>query len=100
MIMMPMAMLAAKRVERADVDEDGPEHSGRDEREREVAVDDRRDAGEQLEDRLEDRAHAGRRVLAQVDGGSEAERHGDQHREERHEQRGAERAGEHRTACS
>ena len=42
---------------------------GREEGQREVAEDDRRHAGQHLEDRLDDLAHAGRRVLRQVDRG-------------------------------
>ena len=67
MIMMPITMPALKRVEDLGSPGDRSLQERRHERQREVAVDDGRDAGQDLEHRLQDRAHARRRVLAQVD---------------------------------
>ena len=47
---------------------------------REVAVHDRRDAGEYLKHRLDDAAHPVGRVLGQEDGSSESDRKRDQRR--------------------
>ena len=51
---------------------------GREERQREVAEDDRRHAGQHLEHRLDDLAHARRRVLGEVDRAQQAERDRDE----------------------
>ena len=61
-------------VETVDVEPERAEDVGREEREREVAEHDRRDAGQQLEDRLDDLAHPRGRVLGQVDRAQQAER--------------------------
>ena len=51
---------------------------GREEHERKETENDRRDARQNLERRLDDLAYAGSRVLAQIDGGSEPERDEDE----------------------
>ena len=61
-------MPGGERVEDPHVEvEEAAQDLRREERQREVAEDDRRDAGEQLEDRLDRLADARARVLAQVD---------------------------------
>ena len=56
-IMMPITMPGLERVE-AGERRDEPLQERRDEQQREVAVDDRRDAGQELEHRLDDAPHA------------------------------------------
>ncbi len=75
-----------ERVEDVDLDPEIAQQR-RHEGEREVAEDDRRDAREDLERRLQDPARAGRRVLAQVDRGAQPERHRDCARDRGDEQR-------------
>ena len=75
-------------VERRDVHaEQVVEDDGREERQREVAEDDRRHAGEQLDERLDDPARARLGVLGKVDRGAEPERDRDDQRDARDEQR-------------
>ena len=77
MIMTPEHEAGGQGVGEADVaGRDVLQQRRRDERQREEAVDDRRDAGQQLDGRLEDLAGAPRGVLGEVHGGAEPERHG------------------------
>ena len=62
--------------------------------EREVAEHDRRHAGQQLEDRLDGLAHAGPRVLGEVDRRRQAQRDGHDHGNGADEQR-AQRQRQH-----
>ena len=71
--MTPTTMPALERVERADVEPDVLEQR-RHEEEREVAEDDRRDAGQHLERRASATCGRRSRVLGQVDRGAEPER--------------------------
>ena len=59
---------------------------GCDERQGEEAVDDRRDAGQQLHSRLEDLAHPRGGVLREVHGGAQAKRYGHQQGDQRDHQ--------------
>ena len=59
----------------------------RDERQREVAVDDRRHAGQDLEHRLDDAPEAARRVLAEVDRAQQPHRQRHHHRDRRDQHR-------------
>ena len=80
MIMMPMTRPADSALKMSGDDRrrpDGPATIGVTKRQGEEAVDHRGDAGEHLEHRLEDLAHAGLGVLAEVDRGAETERDGD-----------------------
>ena len=72
---------------RAEIAQEGSERD-----QREDAVDDGRDAGQQFKRRLDHRAHARRGVFGHVDRRHQADRHGDQHRD----QRDVERAGKQR----
>jgi hypothetical protein len=82
MIMMPMTMPAESRL--------NPGNSGntfcsngRQEQQREIPVDDRRNTAKQLKKRLGDFAHAERRKLRKVDGNDRSQRDGDQQSHQR-----------------
>ena len=66
----------------------------------EEAVDDRRDAGEQLDRGPHDRAHARRRDLGEEDRGADRERRAERERAERDEERARRSAGGSRTPRS
>ena len=67
-----------------------PLQQRRDEQQREIAVDDRRDTAEHFEQRLGNFADAERRELGEVDGEHRADRNGHQQRDERRRQRARE----------
>ena len=81
-----MTSAALKRAERPDVEADVLQER-RDESQSEVAVDDGRYAGENLERRLQEGAGPAVRVLAQVDRGAEPERGAHERREEHDQER-------------
>ena len=90
---MPMTRPGAERALRCDIEPDAFAEAAQQRRDRqrgEVAVDDRRNAGEDLEQRLRVAAEAPARVLGEIDRGHQADRHGHEHREPRDQQRARE----------
>ncbi len=96
-IMMPTTMAALAALKTCGVGDERLQqrrHRG----EREVAVDHRRDAGQDLQHRLDEPAHALGGVLAEVDGAAQAHGNGDERRAD-HDHEGAAHERQHAEAA-
>ena len=92
-------MPAASEIEALRVGEDRLDDVRADPGQGEEAQHDARDAGQDLQDRLDGAAHPAAGVFGQVDRAGEADRCGDEHRDDRDDQRPGEDASGSRTAA-